>query len=74
MYYIFHYAQEQCHTIKPYIPGIYSWVGPKRYYNIFSENIVNELNYWIEKHPHRIQSPNLSDAIFVKVNGTLINK
>ena len=28
----------------------------------------------MDTHTHLIQSPNLSDSVFVKVNGTLVNK
>ena len=46
---------------------------PKRHYNnIFSEKLVNKLHYWIEKHPHLILPPNVSDSLFVKINGTLV--
>ena len=41
---------------------------------IVSENIVNKLHDWIEKRPHVIKSPNVSDSIFVKFNGTIVNK
>ena len=38
------------------------------------ENIFNALNNWIEKQPHLIQPPNVTDSIFVKVNGTIVKK
>ena len=34
----------------------------------------NELHEWIEKHPHVIQLTNVSDSLFVKINGTLVKK
>ena len=43
-------------VLKSYIPGINSFIVLKRHYYIFSsENTVNELRYWIEKHPHVIR-------------------
>ena len=48
---------------------------PKKHYqNIFSENFINELHAWIENHPHVINSPNVKDSVFVKINGTLLKK
>ena len=61
--------------LKSYIPGINSLIGPKRhYYIVSSENIVNDLHDWMDKHPHIIQCPHLSEYIFVKVNVTLVKK
>ena len=58
-----------------YIPGTSSLIYPTRYYdNIFYEKLVNELHDWIDKHPHVIKYPNVSDSLFVKINGTLVNK
>ena len=57
--------------LKSYISGINSWIGPKRYSTYyFSGNIVNEQHDWIYNHPNVIQSPNVSDSICGKVNGT----
>ena len=41
---------------------------------IFFEKLINELNAWIENHPHVIHSPNVKDSVFIKINGTLVNK
>ena len=41
---------------------------------ISSENLDNELNYWIYKHPHVIQSSNVSNSIFFKIDGTIVKK
>ena len=50
-------------------------IYPKRNYdNIFSEKTVNELYDWIDKYPHVIQSLNVSDSSFVKINVTIIKK
>ena len=68
-------AQKQRLALKSYIPGINSLVYTKRHYdNYFTVKPVNELHEWIEKHPHVIQSPNISDSLFSKINGTLVNK
>ena len=54
---------------------IESLVCPKRYYHYyFSKKLVNELQYWMEKHPHVIKYHNVADTKFVKVNGTLLKK
>ena len=58
---------------------ISSWdqyiIFPKRHYdNIFSEKLVYELHDCIENNPHPIHYPNLSDSLFVKINGILVNK
>ena len=61
--------------VKSYLPSINTPVFPKiNYDNIFSRKLVNELHYWIEKNPHVIQPPNLSDSLFFKTNGTLVKK
>ena len=58
-----------------YIQGNNSLIYPERHYdNIFSEKLVNELHERIQKHPHVIQSANVSDSLLVKINGTLIKK
>ena len=50
-------------------------IFPKRYYEkIFSEKLVNELHDWIENHPNIVHSHNVSDSLFVKINGTLVKK
>ena len=60
--------------LKLYIPGINTSILPKKHdENIFSEKI-NELNYWIENHPHVIHLPNVKDSLFVKINGTILKK
>ena len=41
---------------------------------MFSEKLVNELHYCIEKYPFAILSPNVSDSVFVKINGSLVKK
>ena len=38
---------------------------------IFYEKLVYELHAWIENHPTAIHSPNVSDSLFVKTNGTI---
>ena len=40
----------------------------------FSEKLINELHNLMQKHLHAIRSPNVSDSIFVKINGNLVNK
>ena len=58
-----------------YLPGINTYIFPKRnYVNIFSGKLFYELDDWVENHPHVIHSPNVSDSLFVKINGTLIKK
>ena len=62
-------------VLKSYIPEINSLICLKIYYgNIFSEKLVNELHDWIDKHPHLIQSSNVSGSLWVKTNGTLVKK
>ena len=34
--------------------------------------MVNELHDWMEKYPHIIQPPNVSDSLFIKTNGTIL--
>ena len=46
----------------------------KHYENIFSEKLIDELHAWIENHPHVIHSTNVKDSVFVKINGTIVNK
>ena len=61
--------------LKSYISCNDSLVYPKIHYaNLFSGKLVNELHNCIEKHPDLIQSPNVSDSLFVKINGTHVNK
>ena len=60
--------------LESYIPGIDSWIGPKRYYNVYYENLVNKLHECIKKHPHEIQYQNVLDSTFVNINSTLIKK
>ena len=61
--------------LKSYIPGIYPLIYPKKHVEcLFYGELVNELHYWIEKHPHVIQYSNVSDSLFVKINGTLVKK
>ena len=64
-------SQNKRLMLNSYITGIDSLIGPNIYYNIFFENILNELPDWIEKQSHVIPSPNVSDSIFVKVNGII---
>ena len=33
-----------------------------------------QLHEWIEKQPHVIQLPNVSDSLFVKINGAIVKK
>ena len=61
--------------LKSYLTRIDTSIFPKRNYdNIFSERLVNELNDCIENHPHVIQTQNISDSLFVKINGTPVKK
>ena len=74
MYNRFNSAKNLCLKLKSYNIDINSLICIKRHYdNIFYE-IVNELHYWIEKQPHEIQYPNISDSLFVKINGNLVKK
>ena len=62
-------------ALNSYLPGINTSIFPKiSYDNIFSEKLVYELHAWIENHPYAIHSPNVSDSLFTKINGTLVNK
>ena len=38
------------------------------------EELFNGLYDWIEKHPDVMKSTNLSDSLFVKINGTPVKK
>ena len=44
MYNRVHHDKKQRLVLRLYIPGIDSWIDPKRYYIYFSEKIVNELH------------------------------
>ena len=46
----------------------------KYYEDINFLKIVNDLHSCIENQPHVIHLPNLKDSLFVKINGTLVNK
>ena len=74
MYNRFNSAQKQRFILKSYIPGTDKLIDPKIHYEYFFENIVNKVHDWIEKHPHVIKTPNVSDSIFVEFNGTIVNK
>ena len=75
MYNTFNCSQKQHLMLNSYLPGINTLTFPKRHYdNIFSEKLVNELNDWIQYQPHVIQSQNVLDSLFVKINGTLVKK
>ena len=67
-------AQKQRLVLKSYITGVYSLIGQRDIITIFYEKIVNELIYWMDKHPHVIQYSNVPESIFFKVNGTLVKK
>ena len=41
---------------------------------IYFLKLINELHAWIENHPHAIHPPNVKYSLFVKINGTLVNK
>ena len=61
--------------LNSFIPEINTSIFPKtKYESIFSEKLINQLNAWIENHPHVIHSPNVKDSGFVKINGTLVKK
>ena len=52
-----------------HVKNIHSWdqlldLSKETLLQSFSENPVNELHDWIDKHPNVIQSPNVSDSIF----------
>ena len=74
MYNRVHSAQKQLLVLKSYLPGIYSFIGPKRHYYNFCETILNESHEWIDKQPNVIKSPNVSDSIIFKLNRTLVKK
>ena len=75
MYNIVNCDQKQRLVLKSYITGINPLIYPKRHYdNIFTEKLVNELHDWIDKLPHVIQPPNVSDSLFVKINVTLVKE
>ena len=60
--------------LNSYIPGMNTSLFPKRHNdNIFTEKLVNGLHDWIENHPHLIPPPNVSDSLFFKIDGTLVN-
>ena len=61
MYNRFNSAQKQGLALKSYIPGIDSWIFPSRCYPPPHENLANELNEWIEKHPDIIHYSNIPD-------------
>ena len=49
-------------TLKSYIPGINPLIYPKRHdENLFSEKLVNKWHDWMDKQPHLIKPPNVSD-------------
>ena len=53
--------------LKPYLPGTNTLIFSKRHYKIIpSGKLVNELHDWIWNHPHVINSPNVSESLFVK--------
>ena len=61
--------------MKSCIPGInISILQNKHYENIFSEDLVNELNSWIENHPHVIHSTNVKYSLFVKISNRIVKK
>ena len=61
--------------LKSFIPVISVSIFPKIHYeNIFYEKDINNLHACIENKPHLIHSPNAKDSVFVKINGTMINK
>ena len=71
MYNRVNFSQKQRFMLNSYVPGINTSILPKRHYDsILSEKLVYELHAWIENHPHVIHSPNSSDSLFVKINGT----
>ena len=75
MYNIVHCSQNKYPVLKSYIPGINTYILPKKHYeNIFSEKLINELHAWIENHPHVILSTNAKDSFFVKINGTIVKE
>ena len=75
MYNILHCAQNKCLVLTSYIPAINKSIFPKKHYeNIFSKKLINELHAWTENHPHVTHSTNVKDSLFVKINGTLLNK
>ena len=75
IYNIVHYDQNKHIMLESYINGINTSILLKKHYeNIFSEKLVNELHSCIENIPRAINYPNVKDSLFVKINGTLVNK
>ena len=75
MYNIFHRAQNQRLMLKSFIPAINTSIFPNKHYeNIFSEKHINELHACIKNHPPVINSTNVKDSVFVKINVTLVKK
>ena len=75
MYNIVLCAQNQRLTLRSLITAINTSIFPlKKYENIFSEKLINELHAWIENNPNIIHPPNIKDSLFVKINGTMANK
>ena len=75
MYNRFNNSQKESLQLKSHLNGIKTMIFRKRHYdNMFSGKLVNKLHDWIEKHPHVILSPNVSDQLFFKINSTLVIK
>ena len=57
--------------LSSYLHGIHTSIFPNRHYdNIFSGKLANKLNALIENHPHVIHLPNVSESLFIKIDGT----
>ena len=57
MYNIVHRAQNKRLMLKSFLPGMNTPISPKKHdENTLSEKLANELNAWIENHPHVIHS------------------
>ena len=61
--------------LKSYLPVVKTPIFPQRHSNkICSEKFVNQLHEWLENYPHVIDSPKVSDKVFVKINGNIVKK
>ena len=75
MYNRFHRDQKKRLVLKSYISGINTTnFLKKRDEHTYSEKLLNKSHSWIEHHPNLIDPPNVKDSLFVKINGTIVNK
>ena len=75
MYYRVHHAQinVSCWS-HSFLRLTHQFFQKNHYENIFSEKHINELYALIGNHPHVINSINVKDSVFVKINSTLVKK